>query len=122
VSLTTLITAVIGLGISQTFVKILCIGGTLETQNKNMLFSKFFPADNAFVNVSGDFKNKDDWQLSLVIQAHLKEAINLWVAEWNYKDCVEQLLAIQEATNKAIEFINSCTEEAVKKDTHQLKK
>ena len=35
----------------------------METQNKNMIFSKFFPADNAFVNVSGDFKNKDDWQL-----------------------------------------------------------
>jgi len=93
----------------------------METQNKNMIFSKFFPADNAFVNVSGEFKNKNDWQLSLVIQADLKEAINLWVAEWNYKDCVEQLLAIQEATIKAIEFIKTCAEEAVKNDTHQLK-
>jgi hypothetical protein len=90
----------------------------METQNKNMIFSKFFPTDNAFVNVSGDFKNKDDWQLSLVIQTHLKEAINLWVAEWNYKDCVEQLLAIQEATIKAIEFIRTCTNKATNDEAY----
>ncbi len=87
----------------------------MEIQNKNMIFSKFFPADNAFVNVSGEFKNKDDWQLSLVIQADLKQAVNLWIAEWNYKDCIEQLLAIQEATNNAIKFIKNCTEVSLTK-------
>ena len=48
----------------------------METYNKNMIFSKFFPSDNAFVNVSGEFKNKNDWQLSLVIQADLKQTVN----------------------------------------------
>lgn len=90
----------------------------MEAQNKNMIFSKFFPADNAFVNVTGEFKNKDDWQLSLVIQADLKQAVHLWVAEWNYKDCIEQLLAIQEATNKAIEFIRACTNEATNEEAY----
>lgn len=77
--------------------------------SKTVCFSKFFPKDNAFVNVDGAFKAVDNWWLDFTVQTGTKEAVSLWASDWKPEEQVKQLRAMIEGAQKAIDFIEVCT-------------
>ena len=76
--------------------------------SKTVNFSKFFPKDNAFVNVDGAFKSIDDWSVDFTVQTGTKEAVSLWASDWKPEDQVKQLKAIIEGAQKTIDFVETC--------------
>lgn len=81
---------------------------------KSIKFNKFFPEDNSFINVSGSFTEKDDWQVNLTIQADTKNVVDFWISDWNNRDAVAQLKAIQDGIQKTIDFVTACATQPVK--------
>ena len=71
-------------------------------------FSKFFPTDNAFVNVDGAFKDAKDWWVDLTFQTGVKEVTQLWVSDYKPQESIKQLKAYVEAAEKAIAFAEKC--------------
>lgn len=76
---------------------------------KTVNFNKFFPKDNAFVNVDGGFKSIEDWWVDFTVQTGTRESINLWASDWKPEDQVKQLKAMIEGAQKALDFIEVCT-------------
>ncbi len=87
----------------------------MEPVNKKINFSKFFPDDNAFVNIKGEYKKSDDWQLNFVIQSDLRHSMEIWACDWNYPVIMDQLLVIHEASAQAIDFVRMCSQQSVTK-------
>jgi hypothetical protein len=71
-------------------------------------FNKFFPQENAFVNVDGAFKDAKDWWVDLTIQTGLKDATQFWVSDYKPQESIKQLRAMIEAAEKAITFAEKC--------------
>lgn len=71
-------------------------------------FNKFFPTNNAFVNVDGAFKDAADWWVDLTIQTGLKDSTQFWVSDFQPQDSIKQLRAMIEAAEKAIAFAEKC--------------
>ncbi len=86
----------------------------MKKPSKKINFNKFYPEDNGFINVSGSFTEKDDWQVNLTIQADTKNVVDFWISDWNHKDAVAQLKAIQEAAQKTIDFVTTCLAQPAK--------
>lgn len=76
---------------------------------KAVNFSRFFPADNAYVNTQGKLIKLDDWSVNLSIQSGPRHSAEFWAAEWNHAEMKEQLLALREAVNQTLTFIDECT-------------
>jgi hypothetical protein len=75
---------------------------------KTINFSKFFPKDNAFVNVDGGFRSVEDWWVDFTVQTGTKEAISFWTGDWKPEENVKQLRAMIEGAQKAIDFAETC--------------
>ena len=75
---------------------------------KTVNFSKFFPKNNAFVNVDGGFKSVEDWWVDFTVQTDTKDAVHLWTSEWKPEQQVQQLKAIIEGAQKSLDFIETC--------------
>jgi hypothetical protein len=73
-------------------------------------FNRFFPGENSFVNVEGNFKDAADWWVDLTLQTGLRESTQLWVSDFKPADSLKQLRALLEATEKAIAFAEKCME------------
>lgn len=76
--------------------------------SKTVSFNKFFPKDNAFVNVDGGFKSVEDWWVDFTVQTDTKNAISLWASDWKPEEQIKQLKAMVEGAQKAIAFIETC--------------
>lgn len=76
--------------------------------SKTVSFNKFFPKDNAFVNVDGGFKSVEDWWVDFTIQGDTKNAVHLWMSDWRPEEHVKQLKAIIEGAQKTIDFVETC--------------
>ena len=83
------------------------IGDKTKAKDK-VNFNKFFPGDNAFVNVDGAFKDATDWWVDLTVQTGLRESTQMWVSDFKPQDSLKQLRALLEATEKAIAFAEKC--------------
>ena len=75
---------------------------------KTVSFNKFFPKDNAFVNVDGGFKDVEDWWVDFTIQTGTRDAINFWTSDYKPEESIKQLKAMIEGANKTIDFIETC--------------
>lgn len=75
---------------------------------KTISFNKFFPKENAFVNVDGGFKDIEDWWVDFTIQGDTKNAVHLWMSDWKPEDNLKQLKAIIEGAQKTIDFVETC--------------
>ena len=75
---------------------------------KSVSFNKFFPKDNAFVNVDGSFKSVEDWWVDFTVQSDPKNNISLWASDWKPEEQVKQLKAIIEGAQKSLDFIETC--------------
>lgn len=89
---------------------------------KTVSFNKFFPKDNAFVNVDGGFKDVDDWWVDVTIQADTKNCVNFWASDWKPQEQVKQLKATIEGAQKALDFIEACLKMQPVKKTPAKKK
>ena len=88
---------------------------------KTLSFNKFFPKDNAFINVSGALKDAEDWWVELTMQTGPREAITLWASEWKPEDQIKQLKALIEGAQKAISFAEDCVAMPKQKTTAKKK-
>jgi hypothetical protein len=75
---------------------------------KTVNFSKFFPKENAFVNVDGGFKSVEDWWVDFTVQTNTKEAISFWTSDWKPQENIKQLRAMIDGAQKAIDFAETC--------------
>ena len=75
---------------------------------KTVSFSKFFPKDNAFVNVDGGFKSVEDWWVDFTVQSDTRDAVHFWASDWKPEQQVQQLKAIIEGAQKSLDFIETC--------------
>ena len=83
------------------------MGDSTKAKDK-INFTKFFPQDNAFVNVDGAFKDAQDWWIDLTFQTGLKESTQLWISDFKPQEQIKQLKAMIEAAEKAIAFAEKC--------------
>lgn len=85
-------------------------------------FNKFFPTENAFVNVDGAFKDAKDWWVDVTFQTGIKEVTQLWVSDYKPQESIKQLKAYIEAAEKAIAFAEKCMSVTPAKVTVKQKK
>lgn len=100
---------------------------TKKTATKKISFNKFFPNADSYVNLVGSYTPNakslglfaDDMDLDLTIQTATGRFINLytWLDESN--TTLTQLKAINEATAKAIQFIEEV--QAARKEAKKAK-
>ena len=75
-----------------------------EKKAKNTInFNKFFPTNNAFVNVDGAFKDDTDWWVDLTIQTGLKDATQFWISDFNPQESIKQLRAMIELIGEKLD-------------------
>jgi hypothetical protein len=92
----------------------------MATKKQTLSFNKFFPDSDAYVTLRGVFnplaldKLDDEFDLDLTIQNGTGRYINLFTWFGDNQTTLKQLKAINEATNKAIKFIENA--EAVRKE------
>lgn len=101
--------------------EITMFGDKTKAKDK-MNFTKFFPADNAFVNVDGAFKDATDWWVDLTFQTGLKESTQLWISDFKPQEQIKQLKAMIEAAEKSIAFAEKCMSATPAKVTVKQKK
>ena len=82
--------------------------GNKEKAKSTVNFNKFFPTDNAFVNVDGAFKDATDWWVDVTFQTGIKEVTQLWISDYKPQEQIKQLKAYVEAAEKAISFAEKC--------------
>jgi hypothetical protein len=85
-------------------------------------FNKFFPTDNAFVNVDGAFKDVKDWWVDVTFQTGIKEVTQMWISDYKPQESIKQLKAYVEAAEKAIAFAEKCMSVTPAKVTVKQKK
>jgi hypothetical protein len=91
----------------QQLKEITMLGDKTKAKDK-ISFTKFFPQDNAFVNVDGAFKDATDWWVDLTFQTGLKESTQLWISDFKPQEQIKQLRAMIDAAEKAIAFAEKC--------------
>ena len=96
--------------------------GTEKKVKDKVSFNKFFPTDNAFVNVDGAFKDAKDWWVDLTIQTGLKDVTQFWVSDYKPQESIKQLKTMIEAAEKAIAFAEKCMSTTPAKVTVKQKK
>ncbi len=80
----------------------------MNESSKRTTFSNFFPDDNAYVSVKGEFTHSDDWYVKLSIQSSPRNSADFWAAEWNHNEMKKQLMALKEAVSQTLTFIDKC--------------
>ena len=85
-------------------------------------FNKFFPTDNAFVNVEGAFQDAKDWWVDVTFQTGIKEVTQLWISDYKPQEQIKQLKTYIEAAEKAIAFAEKCMSTTPAKVTVKQKK
>jgi hypothetical protein len=99
----------------------------MTTKKQTVSFNKFFPDDNAFVNLKGVFNPlaesmfDDEFDLDLTIQTATNRSVNLYSWMTNNDETLKQLKAIHEATGKAIEFYESVAKAKKEKKAKPIK-
>lgn len=95
----------------------------MTTKKQTVNFNKFFPDDDFYVALSGVLDPKADvydmLDMNLTIQNGTNRAINFYTWFSDNGATLKQLKAINEATSKAIKFLEEA--EAVKKEAKKAK-
>lgn len=98
---------------------------TMATKKQKLNFSKFFPEEDFYVALNGVLDPSADMydmmDMNLTIQNGTNRAVNFytWFSD-NNGITIKQLKAINEATSKAIKFLEEA--EAAKKEAKQKTK
>ena len=56
---------------------------TMRKPKEKVSHSKFFPVENQFVNVQGNYWDKDNWEVNLTINGGSRDQVYVWVTDYD---------------------------------------
>jgi superfamily II DNA helicase RecQ len=76
----------------------------MRKSKEKVAHSKFFPEDNQFVNLQGNYWDHDNWEVNVTIGGGSREQVYLWVTDYD-KNADAFLNELATAVSKAQESI-----------------
>jgi hypothetical protein len=55
----------------------------MRKAKEKVAHTKFFPEDNQFVNLQGNYWDHDNWEVNVTINSGSRESVYLWVTEYD---------------------------------------
>jgi hypothetical protein len=72
----------------------------MRKAKEKVSFSKFFPEDNQFVNLQGNYWDHDNWEVNVTINGGSRDQVYFWVTDYD-KNADAFLNEIAAAVSKA---------------------
>ena len=76
----------------------------MRKAKEKVAFSKFFPEDNQFVNLQGNYWDHDNWEVNVTVNGGSRDQFYLWVTDYD-KGADAFLNELATAVSKAQEAI-----------------
>ena len=97
----------------------------MRKAKEKVAHSKFFPEDNQFVNLQGNYWDHDNWEVNVTVSGGARDYVYLWVTDYD-KNADAFLNELATAVSKAQDAIakfkaRSKVEAAAAKDTKAAK-
>jgi hypothetical protein len=114
-----------GLSIVRGSIKQLIQEMNMRKAKEKVAHSKFFPEDNQFVNLQGNYWEHDNWEVNVTVSGGARDYVYLWVTDYD-KNADAFLNELATAVSKAQDAIakfkaRSKVEAAAAKDTKAAK-
>jgi hypothetical protein len=114
-----------GLSIVRGSIKKLIQELNMRKAKEKVAHSKFFPEDNQFVNLQGNYWEHDNWEVNVTVSGGARDYVYLWVTDYD-KNADAFLNELATAVSKAQDAIakfkaRSKVEAAAAKDTKAAK-
>lgn len=55
----------------------------MQKAKEKAAHSKFFPEDNQFVNLQGNYWNHDNWEVNVTVSSGTRDHFYLWVTDYD---------------------------------------
>jgi hypothetical protein len=91
----------------------------MRKAKEKVSFSKFFPEDNQFVNLQGNYWDHDNWEVNVTINGGSRDQVYFWVTDYD-KNADAFLNEIAAAVSKA-QFAIAKFRERAKEETATAK-
>ena len=114
-----------GLSIVRGSIKQLIQEMNMRKAKEKVAHSKFFPEDNQFVNLQGNYWEHDNWEVNVTVSGGARDYVYLWVTDYD-KNADAFLNELATAVSKAQDAIakyrsRAKVEAAAAKDTKAAK-
>lgn len=97
----------------------------MRKSKEKVAFSKFFPEDNQFVNLQGNYWDHDNWEVNVTINGGSRDQVYFWVTDYDKNADAflnELATAVSKAQAAIAKFRNRAKVEATAaKDTKAAK-
>jgi hypothetical protein len=97
----------------------------MRKAKEKVAHSKFFPEDNQFVNLQGNYWDHDNWEVNVTVSGGAREQVYLWVTDYDKNADAflnELATAVSKAQDAIAKFRNRAkVETAAAKDTKAAK-
>jgi hypothetical protein len=87
----------------------------MRKSKEKVAHSKFFPEDNQFVNLQGNYWDHDNWEVNVTIGGGSREQVYLWVTDYDKNADAflnELAAAVSKAQDAIVKFRNRAKVEA----------
>ena len=91
----------------------------MRKAKEKVAHSKFFPEDNQFVNLQGNYWDHDNWEVNVTVSGGARDYVYLWVTDYD-KNADAFLNELATAVSKA-QFAIAKFRERSKKDAAAAK-
>ena len=97
----------------------------MRKSKEKVSFNKFFPEDNQFVNLQGNYWDHDNWEVNVTINGGSRDQVYFWVTDYDKNADAflnELATAVSKAQDAIAKFRNRAKVEATAaKDTKAAK-
>jgi hypothetical protein len=97
----------------------------MRKAKEKVAHSKFFPEDNQFVNLQGNYWDHDNWEVNVTVSGGARDYVYLWVTDYDKNADAflnELATAVSKAQDAIAKFRNRAKVEATAaKDTKAAK-
>ena len=97
----------------------------MRKSKEKVAHSKFFPDDNQFVNLQGNYWDHDNWEVNVTVSGGARDYVYLWVTDYDKNADAflnELATAVSKAQDAIAKFRNRAKVEATAaKDTKAAK-
>lgn len=76
----------------------------MRKAKEKVAFSKFFPEDNQFVNLQGNYWDHDNWEVNVTINGGSRDQVYFWITDYD-KNADAFLNELATAVSKAQDAI-----------------
>jgi hypothetical protein len=87
----------------------------MRKAKEKVAHSKFFPEDNQFVNLQGNYWDHDNWEVNVTINGGSRDQVYFWVTDYDKNADAflnELATAVSKAQNAIAKFRNRAKAEA----------